>query len=70
MYLKSYIRGFHVYHKKWEPDVGEVVACRHEINNAIDLHAVTVLKDGSTVVGHVPMAFSKHSVFFLKRGCL
>ena len=50
---RSCIRGYHVYKDKWDPVVGEVLACKRESSNTQDKYAVAVQKNG-TIIGHLP----------------
>ena len=62
--IESVVRGHHVYKAIWSPETGEVLQVLPENNNEYDLHAVSVLKNGS-IVGHVPRELSKIIKFFL-----
>lgn len=53
VHFVSVIRGHHIYKAVWTPIVGETVQVCKEPSNPFDVHAVAILKDGSTV-GHVP----------------
>ena len=50
---RSCIRGYHVCKDKWDPVVGEVLACKRESTNAQDRYVIAVQKNG-TIVGHLP----------------
>ena len=55
--FESMVRGYHVYKHVWDANIGETLPCEVESGNASDPHAVAV-KEGSTIVGHVPRAIS------------
>jgi len=66
-YLRSCVRGFHVYSTIWNPTLGEILPCRRELTNVTDRYAVAVLESG-TIVGHLPRKFSKIFSLFIRRG--
>ncbi len=65
--FSSVVHGFHVYRNIWSPKLDEVLICQRDVNNSVDKHAVSVLKNGHTV-GHVPREHAKIFNFYLKRG--
>ena len=65
--FESMVRGYHVYKHVWDANIGETLPCEVESGNASDPYAVAV-KEGSTIVGHVPRAISAVCNLFLRRG--
>ena len=65
--FESMVRGYHVYKHVWDANIGETLSCEVESGNASDPYAVAV-KEGSTIVGHVPRAISAVCNLFLRRG--
>ena len=55
--LLSMIRGYHVYRDIWSSVLGEELPCQRETGNISDPIAVSVLKDGIDVIGHVPKRY-------------
>ena len=52
------VRGYHVYGDTWNPYVGEQLTTEQETGNPEDKDAVTVRKDGTAIVGHMPREIS------------
>ena len=66
----SFIRGHHIYHRIWTPELGECLVCKREPTNVNDRYAVAVVKD-DVAVGHLPRAQSKiYSLFLLRNGTI
>ena len=65
--FESMVRGYHVYKDVWDANIGETLPCEVESGNTSDPYAVAV-KQGSTIVGHVPRAISAVCNLFLRRG--
>ena len=53
-YLNSAVRGHHIYKDIWSSVHSEEFHCKHEISNVHDLYAVSVIKHGMGIVGHLP----------------
>ena len=51
--VDSCIRGHHVYRSIWTPIIGEQLSCKREFENETDLYAEAMIRDRTTVVGHV-----------------
>ena len=68
MLLSSNIHGYCVYQDIWTPVIGEELTCVRELGNMIDKYAVVVLRDNSTVVGHLPRTLSRMCSLFLLCG--
>lgn len=43
--------------RKWDVVIGENLHCQYDVTNAVDMYAVSVIKDG-VVVGLVPKKIS------------
>eukprot|EP00112_Aurelia_sp_Birch-Aquarium-sp1_P022719 Seg650.6 transcript_id=Seg650.6/GoldUCD/mRNA.D3Y31 product="hypothetical protein" protein_id=Seg650.6/GoldUCD/D3Y31 len=65
MFVESSIRGYHAY-KEEEVFVGEIMICEPEEDNGYDEYAVSVEKENSKMVGHVPIELSRVFCNFLK----
>ena len=65
--LESVVRGHHVYMTDWTPVTGEMLRVHCEDGNTHDRYAVATSCDGS-VVGHLPIEFSRISWHFLQHG--
>ena len=65
--VEAMVRGYHVYCKTWEATKHEALSCQRETSNAKDPYAVSVIKPGTGVVGHLStqedlgIVFSIHS---------
>ena len=44
--LKSFIRGYHVYHITWTHSIGKVLQVKREVDNKLDYCAVLIVKNG------------------------
>ena len=62
----SFVRGYHSYMDVREPQIGEILTLEREPHNAVDQHAVSIVKS-SVVVGHVPFNLAPVFSPFLKR---
>ena len=63
------IRGYHVYQRMWNPELGEVAVAVRESGNHHDRYAVAILEtDTLCTVGHVPREISKECFYFLRMG--
>ena len=67
LYFKSVVRGYHVYRKRWNPNVGDTLSTKREPWNCYDRGAVAVI-ESRKVVGHMPGTIAKYSSTFIKRG--
>ena len=66
----SFIRGHHINHRIWTPELGECLVYEREPTNVNDRYAVAVVKD-DVAVSHLPRAQSKiHSLFLLRNGTI
>ncbi len=65
MFVESSIRGYHAY-KEEEVIVGEIMICEPKEDNRYDEYAVSVQKENSKMVGHVPIELSRVFCNFLK----
>ena len=61
--LESVVREHHVYMNNWTPVIGEMLQVHCEDGNTHDRYAVASSCNGS-VVGHVPIEFSRVFVEF------
>ena len=59
---ESFITGFHVYKKFWEPVQGESLTVENEPCNVEDHFAVAVKRDDE-IIGHLPRD-DRHLIFF------
>ena len=55
-YLNSVVRGHHIYKDILSSVQGEELHCKREIStmNVHNLYAVSVIRDGTSIVGHRP----------------
>ena len=67
-YLNSVVRGHHIYKDIWSSVHGEELYCRREFGNVHDLYAVSVIKQGTGIIGHLPKRISTPCHLFLKKG--
>ena len=65
--VESCVQGFHIYANIWSPTVGDVLNCERECRNPSDLYAVAI-KNGASVIGHVPRKLSAACSLFLSLG--
>jgi len=65
--VKSCVRGFHIYGNIWSPNVGDVLNCERESRNPSGLYVVAI-KNGASVIGHVPRKLSAVCLLFLSLG--
>lgn len=66
--FNSFIRGYHAYKDIWEPQVGETLLLKRELDNLKDSSAVAVMKE-TEIVGHIPYNISSALSMFLRREC-
>ena len=50
----------------WEPQIGEILTLEREPHNAVDQHAVLIVKSG-IVVGHVPFNLARRILSFFEK---
>ena len=55
------VRGYHIYKDSCVSTVGEEFVCYQERTNEHDRHTVTLYRDSSDVLGHLPRAFSREA---------
>ena len=65
--VECVIRGYHVYKREWNPEIGEKFETEVEDFNEHDRYAVSVQVDNQTV-GHMPREVSKICHYFIKHG--
>ena len=65
--IDSVIRGHHIYKDIWTPFIGEQLDLQHELNNAYDRYAVTIIKKDE-IVGRVPRELARQFSRFLLEG--
>ena len=65
--MDSCVRGYHFYGDIWTPSVGDILSCEEESDNSYDEYAVAI-KDGATVIGHVPRKISAACSLFIGLG--
>lgn len=56
--VEGCIRRHHVFKSILSPIVGERLSCKREIDNEKDPYVVAMIRDRTTVVGHVPRKIS------------
>ena len=66
--FQGYITGFFHYRHHWTPKIGEKLTTSPDKDNAYDAFAVNVVKDGETIVGHVPRQISQEITNLLNSG--
>ena len=67
--VESFIRGYHVYQRIWNPEVGEVAVAVLEDGNTHDRYATAILEaETCCAVGHLPREILKECFYFLKMG--
>ena len=66
--MESVIRGHHVYKYIWSSVVGEELECRIKAGNVHNLYAVSVIRSGTDIVGHIPRNISTPCNLFLRKG--
>ena len=66
--FKCFITGYYHHRDIWTPEIGEELNTSPEIDNVNDEFAVSIIKDGMTIVGHVPRHISKQFTALLKSG--
>ena len=65
--VESRVQGYHVYGDSWTPNVGDLLYCEQESGNLNDVYAVAI-KNGVSVIGHVPRKLSAACSLFLHLG--
>ena len=65
--VESCVRGYHIYGDSWTPNVGDLLYCERESGNLNDVYAVAI-KNGASVIGHVPRKLSAACSLFLRLG--
>ena len=65
----SCIRGYHVYKDKWDPVVGEVLACKRGSTNAQVRYVVAVQKNGTIVGQPATKSIESMLAVLAKKGC-
>ena len=66
--LEAMVRGYHVHCSIWEALLNEVLHCSRDTSNTKDPYAVSVIKSGTGVFGHVPKKISTACSIFIRRG--
>ena len=66
--LNLFVRGHHIYKDIWSSVHGEKLHCKRKINNVHDLCAVSVIKDRTGIVGHLPKQISTPCHLILREG--
>ena len=66
--FKSFITGYYHYCNIWTPEIGEELNTSSEIDNVNDEFAVSIIKDGNTIIGHAPWQIAKQFTALLKSG--
>lgn len=65
--MESCVLAYYIYQSLWTPTLDDELICVRDPFNSIDRYAVTV-KNGDTVVGHLPKKISRLCSLFLRRG--
>ena len=65
--IDSVIWGHHIYKDIWTPFIGEQLDLQHDLNNACDRYAVTIIKKDE-IVGRVPRELARQFSRFLLEG--
>ena len=67
--FKSFVMGFHMYRKIWEPKSNEILEVKIELTNEMDKFAVALIKN-KKIIGNLPLGktgcFSETIFYFLK----
>ena len=64
----SRIQGYHIYGETWTAVMGEQLLCEQEVRNVVDRYTISVKKDSSITVGHLPQKISQVCSMFIQRG--
>lgn len=64
---ESVIHGHHIFKEIWTPQDGEILELQQEPSNYHDAYAVALVKNHSTIVGHVPKENSRTFWYFINR---
>ena len=67
-HLEAMVRGYHVYCNVWQASRNEILQCTRDVSNRKDPYAVSVVKSGTGIVGHLPKKISTACSLFLRRG--
>ena len=59
MYIEATVRGYHAYLDNASVRIGEILACKMELDNSHDKYAVAVKNQDGNLVGHVPKELSR-----------
>ena len=65
--LNSVALGHHIYKDIWNSVHGEELHCEREIGNVQDLYAVSIIKHGTGILGHLPKRISTPCHLFLRK---
>ena len=66
--VEFFVCGHHVYKTILSSALGEELRCHHEVGNIHDLYAVSVIKPGTGVAGHIPRRISTPFNMFIRSG--
>ena len=66
VFIESSVRGYHAYFVNTSVGIGEVLTCERDHDNVHDKYAIAVKNEDQTLVGHVPIEFSKIFSRFLR----
>ena len=50
------------------PEIGQILACDHEPNNAFDAFAIALSSENGQIIGHLPREISRATKFLMDRG--
>jgi hypothetical protein len=64
----SCVRGYHVYQSIWIAIPGQMFSCEIEEGNTKDRYAVSIVRSGTGVIGHIPRKISAACSIFIRRG--
>ena len=53
-----------MYKDIWNAEIGKVFKCEQEFGNLHDPYAVSIVREGNVVVGHVPQTIMAMCYFF------
>ena len=68
VFIESSVRGYHAYFVNASVGIGEVLTCERDHDNGHDKYAIAVKNKDRTLVGHVPIEFSKIFSFLRDHG--
>ena len=66
--LNSVVRGHYIYKDIWSSVHGEEFHFKCKISNVHDLYAVSVIKHGTGIMGHLPKRISTPCLLILRKG--